>query len=136
MIPVAESAILARLSAALAPGSVLVGSFDDVDLTDDGSGPVIGQLRLERINSGFAVKGSAAQIALIYSFSVYCDVHRSDSFEKAAALQMLQDAGNALVSWQYEPSTCPEIVDGPDTAFDGRILRLGFAFTINSYFSG
>ena len=31
MISVAESAILARLSAALAPGSVLVGSFDDVE---------------------------------------------------------------------------------------------------------
>jgi len=62
VIPVAESAILARLSAALAPGSVLVGSFDDVDLTDDGSGPVIGQIRLERINTLQNVRGSAARI--------------------------------------------------------------------------
>ena len=131
-----ELAILQHLEAKVAHGSVLIGTFNAVDLTDDGIGPVVGQVRLERINSGFSVKGSAAQIQLLFSFSVFCDVHRSDSFEKAAALQMLQDAGNALVSWQYEPSTCPEIVDGPDTAFDGRILRLGFAFTINSYFSG
>ena len=131
-----ELAILQRLAAHLAAGSVLIGTFNAVDLTDDGIGPVIGHVRLERINSGFSVKGSAAQIQLLFSFSVFCDVPRTGSTEQAAAAQMLQDAGNALVSWQYEPSTCPEIVDGPDTAFDGRILRLGFAFTINSYFSG
>ena len=131
-----ELAILQRLAAHLAAGSVLIGTFNAVDLTDDGIGPVVGQVRLERINSGFSVKGSAAQIQLLFSFSVFCDVPRTGSTEQAAAAQMLQDAGNALVSWQYEPSTCPEIVDGPDTAFDGRILRLGFAFSINSYFSG
>ena len=132
----AELSILQRLAAQLAGGSVLVGTFNVVDLTDDGIGPVVGQLRLERINSGYSVKCSAAQIQLLFSFSVFCDVQRADDAEKTAAAQMLQDAGNALVAWEYEPSACPEIVDGPDTAFDGRILRLGFAFTINSYFSG
>ena len=131
-----ESAILQRLSSRLAAGSVLIGTFNSVDLTDDGIGPVVGQVRLERINSGVSVTGSAAQIQLLFSFSVFCDVPRTGATEQDAAAKMLQDAGDALVSWQYEPSTCPEIVDGPDTAFDGRILRLGFAFTINSYFSG
>lgn len=136
MIPVAESAIIARLSAALAPGSVLVGSFDDVDLTDDGSGPVIGQIRLERINTLQNVRGSAARIQLVYSFCVYCDVQRSDSSEKTAALQMLADSGNSLVAWTYVPGITPEIVDGPDSVFDGRVLRIGFAFTLETCFSG
>lgn len=136
MIGTTEAAILARLSSRVAHGTVLVGTFADVDLTDDGPGPVVAQLRLERINTSTVVRGAAAQLQLIYSVSVYCDIHRSDETQKSAALQLLQDAGDAIVSWEYQPMTSPEIVDGPETVYDGRILRLGFAFAVHAYFSG
>lgn len=131
-----ETAILARLAAKLAPGSVLIGTFGVVDLTDDATSPVIGQLLLMRIGSSGDDRGNTARITLDYAFSVFCDIHRSTDPQKAAAAQMLVDAGNALAGWQSAPGKISQIVDGQDTGFDGRVLRLSLGFTIPAYFVG
>jgi hypothetical protein len=136
MIAPTETAIIARLAARVAVGSILLGTFDAVDLTDDSTGPVVGQLRLERINAeGASVVGSAAAFGLIYSFSVYCDIAIADATEKTAAYQLLEDAARALVGWEYAPMQYPEMLNGADTGFDGRILRLSIGFLIPAIFT-
>lgn len=131
-----ETALLARLAAKLAPGSVIVGTFGVVDLTDDATSPVIGQLLLMRIGSSGDDRSTTARILLTYAFSIFCDIHRSSDPQKAAAAQMLVDAGNALAGWQSAPGKVSQIVDGQDTGFDGRVLRLSIGFTIPAYFVG
>ena len=136
MIAPTETAILARLAARVAVGSVLLGTFAAVDLTDDSPSPVVGQLRLERINAeGASVVGSAAAFGLIYSFSVYADLAIADATEKAAAYQLLEDAARALVGWEHAPLQYPTMLNGADTGFDGRILRLSIGFLIPAIFT-
>ncbi len=134
MLATTETAILARLAAAL-PGAVLLGTFNDVDLTDDSPSPIVCQVRLQRIDSGFSVRASSAQVDLLFSFSVFCDVHRSTPADRETAYTLLQQAGNALVGWAYSPGQTPNIVDGPQTGYDGRILQIGFAFTVAAFFN-
>lgn len=134
MIANIETAILARLAAAL-PGAVLLGTFHDVDITDDSPSPLVCQVRLQRIDSGLAVPASAAQVALVFSFSVFCDCRRATAADREDAYTLLQQAGDALVGWEYAPGQTPDFVDGPQTGYDGRILQVGFGFTINTFFS-
>jgi len=130
-----ETAILARLAARVAVGSVLLGTFDAVDLTDDSTSPVVGQLRLERIGAGGSVGGSAAQYELVYSLSVYADVPRLSAAEKTAAFAMIEDAASAIVGWECQPMQYPVMLDGADTGYDGRVLRLSIGFSIPAIFA-
>jgi hypothetical protein len=135
MISTTETAILDRLHANLAAGTVLLGTFDPIDFTDDGSTPVLGQLRLERIGAGGSVGGSAAQYELVYSFSVYADVPRVTPAEKTAAFAMIEDAASAIVGWECQPMQYPVMLDGADTGYDGRVLRLSVGFSIPAIFA-
>lgn len=134
MISTTETAILDRLHANLAAGTVLLGTFDAIDFTDDGSTPVLGQLRLERIGAGGSVGGSAAQYELVYSFSVYADVPRVTPAEKTAAFAMIEDAASAIVGWEHSPMQYPVLLDGSETGFDGRVLRLSITFALTAIF--
>ena len=129
-----EAAILAHLATKCAPGSVLLGTFDPIDLTDDSSHPVAGQILLLQIQHASDVRGCAASVLLQYGFSVYCDVARASSAQKTAAAALFNDASNALVAWEYAPMRHPQITDGQATGFDGRILRLSFGFALPAYF--
>lgn len=131
-----ETAILARLAARCAPGSVLRGTFDALDLTDDSVGPVVGKVELQQIAATGAVHGSAAAVDLAYAFSVYCDIHRSTPEQKTAAAALLEAAGNALVAWEYAPLRTPTLQAGQQSEFDGRVLRLSIGFSIPAFFAG
>lgn len=50
MISPTETAILARLAQQLAAGSVLLGTYDTIDFTDDAMPVVVGQVRLGTTN--------------------------------------------------------------------------------------
>ena len=60
MIYAAEAAILARLAERCAPGSILLGTLAAVDLTDDSSSPVIGQIVLTNISPPITIVASNA----------------------------------------------------------------------------
>jgi hypothetical protein len=136
MIFDAEQAIIARLVEKCAQGSVLLGTFDPVDLTDDSSVVVLGKLMLTSIANAASDAGQACRLSVAYSFSVYTDVYRATTEQKTAAAQLLQDAGNALVGWSSSPGRVTQIIDGPESGFDGRVLRLSFGFTIPAFFVG
>ncbi len=129
-----ETAILARLAAQCAPGSVLRGTFDAVDLTDE-SVSVVGQVMLLQIQHAGDVRGCSASVHLQYGFSVYCDIARASALQKTAAAALFEDAARALVSWEYALMRHPQITDGQSTEFDGRILRLSLGFSIPAFFS-
>jgi hypothetical protein len=59
-----ETAILARLAQQLATDSVLLGTYDAIDFTDDAMPVVVGQVRLEHLVLADAVRGDAAIASL------------------------------------------------------------------------
>ena len=130
-----ETTILARLAAKCAGGSVFKGSFDAVDMSDDSTAPVLCQIVLDQINVT-GQTGKHARALLTYSCSVYTDLYRATTPQKTAAGQLLTDAIQALVGWEYSPGVEVEITDGQSTGSDGRLLRLSFGFTIPAHFAG
>jgi hypothetical protein len=130
-----EATLLARLAAKCAPGSVLQGTFDPVDMTDDSSTPVIGQLVLSQINAT-SQTGTNCRALIGYEFGVYVDIARASSQQKTDAAKLLEDAINAMVGWEFSPGREVQISDGRETGFDGRILRLSFGFYIPAHFVG
>lgn len=131
----AEAAILARLVAKCAPGSVLLGTLQHVDLTDDSTHPVAGKLQLYRLDPT-GQTGRHARMALAFAFSVFVDTARADATEQEAAFDLLEAAGNALVGWEIADGRALEIVPAPETGNDGRITRLSLAFTLPAHFVG
>lgn len=136
MITDTETAILARLAAKCAPGTLLLGTFDPPDLTDDSPVVYLGKVMLTSIAPTASDSSTAARILLSYSFSVYTDIRRATPQQTSAAAQLLQDAGNALVGWASSVGRITQIADGPESSFDGRLLRLSFGFTIPAFFVG
>lgn len=130
-----ESAIIAHLAANLASGSQLFGSYDVIDFVDVVLEPVAAQVRLERMVLADAVRGDAVTYDAAYSFSVYTDLPNATPTEKAAAQAMLEDGITALLSWQYAPMQYPQMLDGLDTQFDGRVLRTSIGFSIPAHFA-
>ena len=135
MTAIAESSILSRLAQQLAADSVLLGTYDVIDFTDDAMPVVVGQVRLERLVLADAVRGDAVTYDAAYSFSVYTDLPNSSPTEKAAAQAMLEDGITALLSWQYAPMQYPQMLDGLDTQFNGRVLRTSIGFSIPAHFA-
>ena len=135
MIATTETAVLARLAAQLAADSVLLGTYDLIDFTDDSMPVVVGQVRLERLVLADAVRGDAVTYDAAYSFSVYTDLPSASPTDKAAAQTMLEDGIRALLAWEYAPMQYPQMLDGADTGFDGRILRLSIGFLIPATFT-
>lgn len=130
-----ESAIIAHLAANLAAGSQVFGSYDVIDFLDVVLEPVAAQVRLERLVLADAVRGDAVTYDAAYSFSVYTDITNASPTEKAAAQAMLEDGITALLSWQYAPMQYPQMLDGRDTEFDGRVLRTSIGFSIPAHFA-
>lgn len=135
MIAPTESAILARLAAQLAAGSVLLGTYDAIDFTDDAMPVVVGQVRLERLALADAVRGDAVAYDAAYSFSVYTDLPNASPADKTAAQTMLEQAIVALLAFEYAPMQYPQMLDGLDTQHDGRVLRTSIGFSIPAHFS-
>ena len=133
MIATTETAILARLAAAM-PAAVLLGTFSAVDLSDDSSTPVVGHLRLERINTSGSVTGSAVSYDLIFSFAALVDVYRASPAQQAEAYALIEGAASALVGWEHSPMQYPVLLDGSETGFDGRVLRLSITFALTAIF--
>ena len=131
-----EAALLARLAAKCAPGSVLLGTLDPVDLTDDATTPVVGKLFLYRLDPTASQVGTHARLGLAFAFSVMVDTGRADSGQRDAAFDLLEDAGNALVGWEITAGRELEIIPGPESGNDGRIIRLSLAFTLPSHLVG
>lgn len=130
-----ETAILSRLAAQLAAGSVLLGTYDVIDFTDDAMPVVVGQVRLERLVLADAVRGDAVAYDAACSFSVYADLPNASPADKASAQTMLEQAIVALLSFEYAPMQYPQMLDGLDTQFDGRVLRTSIGFSIPAHFS-
>jgi len=130
-----EAALLARLAEKCAPGSVLLGSLEPVDLTDDSSSPVVGKLILYRLDPS-SQSGQNARLALAFAFSVYCDSGRATPEQQEAAFDLLEAGGNALVGWEVSPGRVLQIVPGPETGTDGRMVRLSLAFTLPMHLVG
>ena len=132
---ISEEVIIAHLVAALAPGSAVYGTYDTIDFADDNLAPVVGQLRIERLALADAVRGDAVTYDAAYSFSVYTDLPNATPTDKTAAQSMLEDGITALLAWQYAPMQYPQMLDGLDTQFDGRVLRTSIGFSIPAHFS-
>lgn len=136
MIFALESQIAARLAARLPVGTLIKTTFDEVDLSDEAVAPVVVQLQLDRVGGSGGVSGSAAQVEVAWSVTVYVHTRRATSGELSVAESLLPGAINALVRWPYAVNQYPVITDGPPTVFDGQILRLGFSFVTVLFFSG
>lgn len=131
---IAESELLAYLQQAL-PAAVLRGTFDVVDFTDIDLTPVVGQVRLESMQWMDGVRGSAVTYDMGHTFSVYVDIPRATEADRAAAWQMLFTATRALCCWEFAAHQYPQMLDGLQTGFDGRVLRLSIGFSIPNHFS-
>ena len=130
-----ETAILARLAAICPVGSVLLGTFDLIDFTDDNTAPVTLQIRLARL-SPYGQTGKTVKLGLQWTCSVFVDVPLASDLQKAAADSLLFDAMAALAGWEASHGRECQIFDGDDPSFDGRILRLSFGFTFPAHVTG
>lgn len=130
-----EAAIITHLLPRCAPGSVILGTFDPIDLTDDSPTPVTSQVRLQRFYATDEVRGLSGMYQLHYVFSVFLDVHRASSSQRQSAATLLEDVASALIGWDYAPLRQPRLTDGQETEFDGRLLRLSIGFTLPVYFN-
>jgi hypothetical protein len=119
-----EALLLARLAAKCAPGSLLRGTFDPIDLTDDTTTPVVAQIQIAATEPT-AATGKNLRLGVVYSVNVFLDTARADAGEKAAAATLFEDALAALVDYEYQPGRHVEIVGGKTTEFDGRVLAPG-----------
>jgi len=135
MIFAIETLLLARLAAKCAPGSVLLGTFDTVDLTDASTTPVVAQIQIAATEPT-AATGKNLRLGVVYSVNVYLDTARADAGEKAAAAALFEDALAALVDYEYQPGRHVEIVGGKTSEFNGRELRLAFGFTFPAHVVG
>jgi len=135
MIIELETAILARLAAKCAAGSVLLGTYDLVDFTDDNTAPVTLQIRLSRVEPTNQT-GRSVRLSLAWVCNVYVDVPLASAPQKAAADLLLTDAMAALAGWEATAGRECQILAGDETSFDGRILRLSFAFTFPAHVTG
>lgn len=135
MIIELEAAILARLAAKCAAGSVLLGTYDLIDFTDDNTAPVTLQIRLSRIDPA-GQTGQSVRLSLTWVCTVYVDVPLASAPQKTAADSLLFDAMAALAGWEASPGREFQILDGDETSFDGRILRLSFGFTFPAHVTG
>ena len=124
-----EALLLARLAVKCAPGSLLRGTFDPIDLTDVTMTPVVAQIQI-------AATGKNLRLGVVYSVNVFLDTARADAGEKAAAATLFEDALAALVDYEYQPGRHVEIVGGKTTEFDGRVLRLAFGLTFPAHVVG
>jgi hypothetical protein len=79
-----EALLLARLAAKCAPGSLLLGTFDPIDLTDDTTTPVVAQIQIAATEPT-AATGKNLRLGVVYSVNVFLDTARADAGEKAAA---------------------------------------------------
>lgn len=131
-----EASILAKLAGALPVGTSLVGTFGNVDLTDDAAAPIVCQLQFERAIGSRTIPGSTVSMDVEWSFCVYCHKSRATSGDLTAAEGMLPAAINALVRWQYATGRYVLMTDGPQTVFDGQVLRLGVSFFTTAHFAG
>lgn len=131
-----ESLILSRLTSKLPVGTVLVGTFGAVDLTDESSHPIVCQLQFERALGSKSVPGSTIGVDVEWSFTVYCAKHRASSQQLTDAAALLPAAINALVRWPYGVNQYALLTDGPATVFDDHVLRLGVTFFTSAHFSG
>lgn len=140
-----EALILDRLRAQCAPGSILLGTLQPVDMSDDSGYPVVAKLMLYRIDQGGSPSPHARNVRLEigYAFSVYCDTARASVAQQQEAFDLLQAAGSAMVGWAL-PSSIPgqtsgrhvQIATGPESGNDGRVTRLSLGFTVPAHLVG
>lgn len=130
-----ETAILARLTAICPVGSVLLGTYDLIDFTDDNTAPVTLQIRLARM-SPYGQTGKTVRLGLQWVCSVFVDVPLATNQQKTEADTLLSSAMTALAGWEPAPGRECQILDGDETSFDGRILRLSFGFNLPAHVVG
>lgn len=130
-----EALILTRLRARCAPGSVLIGTLDAVDMTDAAASPVVGQVVLTRLPVSSQTQNNT-RFAVQSAFYLYVDIGRASAEQKTAAGQLLSDAMAALAYWPIQPGQYTQLTDGDASGFDGRIMRLAFAFTYPAHVVG
>lgn len=130
-----ETLLLARLAARCAPGSVLLGTFDPVDLTDDSTTPVVAQIQIAGTDP-IGATGGNLRLGVVYSAQIFLDTARADASEKAAAAALFEAALTALTNYEVQPGRHVAIVGGKTTEFDGRVLRLAFGFTFPAHVVG
>jgi hypothetical protein len=130
-----ETAILARLTAICPVGSVLLGTYDLIDFTDDNTAPVTLQIRLARM-SPYGQTGKTVRLGLQWTCSVFVDVPLATNQQKTEADTILSSAMTALAGWEPTPGRECQILDGDETSFDGRILRLSFGFNLPAHVVG
>lgn len=129
-----QDELLARL-ATVAGGFAIVGTFDRIDLTDDGAATTGAQLRF----TGFSPSGQAGRSArhdVQWSFDVLVDTGRASSADKTAAASLFNAAMGALIGWEIGPGRSITAVQGQDSDFDGRVLRISFGFTVPVFLAG
>lgn len=135
MILDTEALILDRLRAKCAPGSIILGTLDLIDLTDAASAPVVAQVVLTRLPVASQTQNNT-RLAIESAVYLYVDVGRATANEKTAAGQLLSDAMAALAYWEISPGKHTQLTDGDASGFDGRIMRLAFAFTYPAHVVG
>ena len=129
-----QDELLARL-ATVAGGFVIAGTFDRVDLTDDGAATTGAQLMF----TGFSPSGQAGRSArydVAWSFDVLVDTGRASSADKTAAASLFNAAMGALIGWEIGPGRSITAVQGQDSGLDGRVLRISFGFTVPVFLAG
>lgn len=130
-----EALILTRLRAKCAPGSVLIGTLDAVDMTAAATAPVVGQVVLTGLPVSSQTQNNT-RLAVASAFHLYVDIGRASADQKTAAGQLLSDALAALAYWEFAPGKHTQITDGEASGCDGRIMRLSFAFTYPTHVVG
>lgn len=131
-----QQQILDRLAAAAtAAGIAVAGTFDIVDLTDQGAETTGAQI----VFSGFAPEGQVAGSArhnVQWSFDLYVDTSRASADQKAAAAQLFNAALAALVGWEIAAGRQVRTAQGQESGWDGRVLRISFGFIVPVFLAG
>ena len=129
-----QDALIARL-ATVSGGFAIAGTFDRVDLTDEGAATLGAQLMFTGLSpSGQA--GRSARHDVAWSFDVLVDTGRASSADKTAAASLFSAAMGVLIGWEIEPGRSITAISGQDSGMDGRVLRISFGFTVPVYLAG
>lgn len=114
---------------------LIVGTFDQVDVTDPALLPVGAQVAFGAFTNVSQV-GCATQYDITWSFDLYVDIGRVNLSQKTAAATLFSGALQSLIGWKISPGREVRATEGRESGYDGRVMRISFGFTIPVYSAG
>lgn len=137
-------AINARVDARIRdvlPASVqMITGYSEEDLRESAP-PMLARIVLHGVfpddESGDRQGMTAAALLAQYSFFVEFDQERVTTAQEQEGYTLFDDAMMQIVGWSYRPGHVARLIQSPNPlAYDGRIGRVEFSFTVPIYLIG